>query len=92
MPCFPVENSLLAESQRLNVAEPVEDGKSIAVQENPLSVVGKRRLGANIEVVVHFDNIGAGCTGSPLFQVIAPYAANVVGDPVDPETLGVSVA
>ena len=59
---FTIEDALLAVSQWLNVAEPVEDGKSVAVQENPGAVVGKRRLRTNVELIIDFDDISAGRT------------------------------
>jgi hypothetical protein len=38
-----MEDSLLAESYRLNISSAIEDGEGIALQQNPGSIVCKGR-------------------------------------------------
>jgi hypothetical protein len=38
-----VKYSLLAETDRLNISSPIENGKGIAIQQDPGSIVGKGR-------------------------------------------------
>src|SRR6185312_4563857 len=54
---FAEEDALLAKADRLDIAVAVEDGKRVAVQQNPRAVVGERRRGADVELLPDLNNV-----------------------------------
>jgi len=55
--CFVVKDSLLAESDRLNVSATIEDGEAIAVQQDSGSIVGESGRSSNVELPIDFDHV-----------------------------------
>ena len=54
---FVVKDSLLAESDWLNVSAAIEDGESIAIQQNPGSIVSKGRRSPNVKLLIDFNDV-----------------------------------
>src|SRR5947209_4477504 len=59
MACFVVEDTLLAETNRLNVTASIEDGKRIAMQQDARAVVCKGRGCADVELLADFNDVFA---------------------------------
>lgn len=49
--------SLLAQTEILNVAQPVENGERLAVLKHPRTVIGKRRGRENVKLILNLNYV-----------------------------------
>src|SRR5690606_39340700 len=52
-----VEQPVAAVAERMNIAEPVEDGKRVPLLEDALAIVHPRGRGVDVVLVVYIDQI-----------------------------------
>jgi hypothetical protein len=57
VPRFIVEYPLLAKPNWLNVAAAIEDCESVAVQQDPGSIVSKSRRSSNVELLIDLNDV-----------------------------------